>query len=403
MDFELEKIAGKQQEPTKIWNKMFISIFFANMSLNLGQMMSNSLLAKYADFLGAPATQIGMLMSMFALTALLFKIVSAPAMDTFNRKYLVMGAMAIMLVAYIGFSLSTSISSLMVFRLFQGCGNAFGNVCLLAMVAEALPKDKLSTGMGYYSVAQVVSQAIGPTVGLTLVDLVGYSKTYIISACVMAMAFVVASQIKVTFKRTKKLKITLNNIIAKEAVLPASIIFFMAIGFTTINSFLIVFASKQNVTTGIGLFFTIYALTLIFTRPLIGKLTDKYGFVKVSIPAVLMTGLSFFIISFSNSLPMFLLAALVNAFGYGACQPALQSLTMKAVTKERRGVGSSTNYVGMDLGTLAGPTIAGAFAQRYGYVSMWRFMMIPFAIGVMLIFIFRGKIHEIEENHKERI
>jgi len=39
--------------------------------MNLGQQMSNSLLAKYADFIGAPATQIGMLMSMFAVTALL--------------------------------------------------------------------------------------------------------------------------------------------------------------------------------------------------------------------------------------------------------------------------------------------------------------------------------------------
>lgn len=403
MTKKMDELINQPQEQTNIWNKMFISIFFANMALNLGQQMSNSLLAKYADHLGAPASQIGMLMSMFAITALLFKIVSAPMMDTYNRKYLVMGAMAIMATAYVGFSMSTSIHTLMIFRLFQGCGNAFGNVCCLAIVAEALPKDKFSTGMGYYSLAQVMSQAIGPTIGLALVSLVGYNTTYLINAGVMLTAVFAASQIKLNFKRTKKLKITLNNIIAKEALLPASVIFFMGIGFTTINSFLIVYSAKRGVGSGIGLFFTIYALTLFFTRPTIGRLTDKFGLVRLAIPAIFFTAISFFIISCADSLPMFLLAAFVNAFGYGACQPALQSLTMKAVTKERRGAGSSTNYIGQDLGTLVGPTVAGACAQAFGYTSMWRFMMIPLFVGMAMIFIFRNNITQIEENHRNRI
>jgi MFS family permease len=391
------------QEPqTKIWNKMFVSIFFANMALNLGQQMSNSLLAKYADSLGAPATQVGMLMSMFAVTALLLRFVAGPAMDTYNRKYLIMGAMGIMATAYFGFSISKSISSLMVFRLLQGCGNAFANVCCLAMVSEALPKDKFGTGMGYYSLAQVVSQAIGPTIGLYLVDWFGYNTTYSINGFVMLTAIVVANQIKINFKRTSKLKITLNNIIAKEAIVPASILLFMAIGFHTINSFLMVFAGKQGVTSNIGLFFTVYALTMLLTRPLIGKLTDKYGLVKVGIPSIILTGCSFLIISVSTTLSMFLVAAFINAFGYGACQPALQSLAMKAVPRERRGSGSSTNFIGMDLGTIIGPTLAGTFAQKLGYVAMWRYMMIPFAIGILIMFILRHKIILIEEEFKSR-
>ncbi len=391
-----------QQPQTKIWNKMFVSIFFANMALNFGQQMSNSLLSKYADSLGAPATQIGMLMSMFAVTALILRFVAGPAMDTYNRKYLVMGAMAIMATAYFGFSISKSISSLMVFRLLQGCGNAFANVACLAMVSEALPKEKFGTGMGYYSLAQVVSQAIAPTIGLTLVDWFGYNTAYTIIGFIMLTAIVVASQIKINFKPMGKLKITLNSIIAKEAVLPAVILLFMAIGFHTINSFLIVFATKQGVTSSIGVFFTVYALTMLFTRPMIGKLTDKFGLVKVAIPAICLTGCSFFIISFATSLPMFLLAAFVNAFGYGACQPALQSLTMKAVPKERRGSASSTNFIGMDIGTIIGPTLAGTIAQSLGYVAMWRYMVIPFVIGMALVFIFRREITRIEEDFHTR-
>ncbi len=51
--------------PTTIWNVMFVSIFISNVGLNMGQQMSHSLLGVYAKFLGAPATQIGYLMSAF--------------------------------------------------------------------------------------------------------------------------------------------------------------------------------------------------------------------------------------------------------------------------------------------------------------------------------------------------
>ena len=391
------------QQPTKIWNRVFITVFLANMAFGLGQMMSNSMLSVYADSLGAPASQIGILMGMFALTALIFRFIAGPAMDSYNRKYLLMGATCIMATAYIGFSLSKSISSLMVFRLIQGIGNAFGNVCCFAIVADALPRNKFSVGIGYFSIAQVISRAIGPTIGLQLVAWFGYSNTYIINAGVMMIALFSASMIKIPPRPAKKLKLNLHNIIAKEALVPATITFFVAMGFTTINALLIVSAKKQGVVDGIGLFFTISALTMLITRPLVGKLTDKYGFAKVGIPAILMTGLSFIIISQSNTLMMFLVAAFVNSFGYGAVQPALQSLVMKSVPADRRGSAASTNYIGMDSATLIGPTIAGLVAQTFGYSLMWLVMIIPFIIGVVTIVIFRSNIKRIEDDFETNI
>ncbi len=399
--------AGNQninwQEPTKIWNAMFINVFFANMAFGMGQMMSNSLLSVYADHLGAPASQIGMLMGMFALTALIFRFVAGPAMDSYNRKYLLMGSTIIMSVAYIGFSISTSIPMLMVFRLLQGIGNAFGNVCCFAIVADALPRNKFNTGIGYYSIAQVVSQAIGPTVGLQLVSWFGYHTTYLITAGVMMIALITASMLHIPARPHKPFSMKLHNIIAKEALAPTAVTFFVAMGFTTINALLLVSAKKQGVTEGIGLFFTVYALTMLITRPLVGKLTDKYGFVKVGIPAIMMTGLSFLIISQANTLWMFLAAAAVNSFGYGAVQPALQSLVMKSVPADRRGSASSTNYIGMDSATLIGPTVAGIVAQVFGYSTMWIVMITPLLIGVLIVLLTRKNITRIENEFTAKI
>lgn len=86
MGKEIRDTERHWEPPKTIWNVMFLSIFFANMALNMGQQMSNSLLSLYAKSLGSPADQIGQLMSMFAITALIFRFISGPAMNAFNRK-----------------------------------------------------------------------------------------------------------------------------------------------------------------------------------------------------------------------------------------------------------------------------------------------------------------------------
>jgi MFS family permease len=108
--------------------------------------------------------------------------------------------------------------------------------------------------------------------------------------------------------------------------------------------------------------------------------------------------IAFVIVSFSTTLFSFLAAAFIAALGYGACQPAMQALTMKTVPNERRGAASSANYIGMDLGNLAGPMIGGIVAEALGYNAMWRIMTIPFVVGMVIMLLFRGAIARIEED-----
>lgn len=401
----------KTTPPTTIWNRMFLSIFFVNMAFNLGQQMSNSLLSLYAKSTGAPADQIGQLMSMFAVTALIFRFVAGPAMSAFERKRLVCMSTLLMTTAYLGFSFSPAIASALgvsvisvmkCFRLLQGVGNAFGNSCCLTIVADTLPRDKFTTGMGYYALAQVIAQAIGPTIGVFLRDLVGYNRVYIIFAGVMLVATAATLQIRTAPQKRLPFRLNLDNMIAKECLVPATVTLLVAMGFTSINAFMLVYAEERGI-TGASLFFTVYALTMLVTRPLVGRLTDRYGFVKVAVPSVLMTALSLNLIGASVNLYMLLLAAFVNAFGYGAVQPMLQSLCMKAVPPERRGSASSTNYIFMDIATIIGPTLCGFVARLFGYTPlMWLAVSAPIVLGAIFILLFRRKIHQIEDEFARR-
>ena len=135
---------------------------------------------------------------------------------------------------------------------------------------------------------------------------------------------------------------------------------------------------------------------------MIGKLTDKHGFVKVAIPSVFLTACSLVLIGLSANTAMLLVAAFINAFGYGAVQPMLQSLCMKSVPSERRGSASGTNYIGMDSATIIGPAVCGIVADTFGYTPiMWVVMTVPILLGMIAIFALRKPIQRIEQNFQK--
>lgn len=91
--------------------------------------------------------------------------------------------------------------------------------------------------------------------------------------------------------------------------------------------------------------------------------------------------------------------AVINATGYGAVQPALQSLCMKSVPSEKRGSASSTNYIAQDGSTIIGPRLCGEVATNFGYTPlMWNVMAVPIVFGAVITFIFQKKINVIENN-----
>lgn len=391
---ENKAVAKKQS----IWNPTFVSICLINAFMNLSKQMSNSILSKYIDSLGAAATVVGLVSSTFASAALIFKFISGPALDAFNRKHIIMGAMLALGISFLGYSVSATVPMIMVFRFLQGAAQAFTATCLLTMASDTLPPEKFSTGVGMFALFETVAQAIGPAIGLSLMGIVGFSLTFFISAVLMFVsALVVVFYKQPRFIKTKKFRISLDSIFAKESLRYAALLFIFNFAFCVVSTYLVIYAAQQGVEDNIGLYFTLYACTMLFSRPLIGRLTDQYGACKVLIPALCCFIISYMVISVSATLPMFLLASFISAFGTGACQPAVQALCMKCVPTERRGAASSTCYIANDLGTLIGAPMAGMIVEQWGYTAMWRAMTIPIFCAIALVFCIRKDIKQVED------
>ena len=385
----------------KIWTKSFATVFIVSFVMSMGQFMMNTLIPKFADALGSTATVVGMATGILAVTALRLRPIAGPAMDYFKKSRLLTVAIGAITLAFICYGFSHSIPMLIMARLIHGIGIGLAAPLTLALASNTLPNSKMASGLGVFSLGSAIATAVGPSLGLKLASVIGYNNTFFICTVVMASCFVLTLLIKEDAPvRSGRFTIRLNQIVTPEVILPTLVIFFQIIAFSSINSFIAIYGGLCGV-EDIGLYFTANAICLIFIRPLSGRIADRYGLDKTVIPGLLVFMVALVTISFRRSLPMFMLSGVITAIGFGVSEPILQTLNMQLVPKERRGAAGNTNFMGIDLGFLIGPTIAGSIittvqagtgSQLAGITVMYRVMLLPVVVSIVIFTLSRKKL-----------
>lgn len=389
--------AGKHKEPS-IWNITFIILMMISFFQTMGQMMMNVLIPLYVYDIGAPAQIVGMTVGAFAVSAILVRPFIGPAFDAFNKKMILIISLLVIAVSTFLYSVATTVTAIFVIRLLHGAGLATSAALAQAMAADALPMQKMNSGISIFGLALAISQAIGPLVGLALLDFVGFQRAFRISALVIIGGLILACVIKEPGNHARKpYQFKLDRMFSKGAVTPALLIALLSMPFSCINAFIVIYGNLLGI-EGMGAYFAVYAGCLLATRPLFGSLSDKHG-----VQRIIPIGLCFFVASilvltFASSLPVFLLAAVIGACGYGAVIPLLQSLGFLCSPYDARGAASNTTFLGLDAGNLMGPTIGGMIVSLFivsgaseaqSYNGMLFVLIIPVLIAFIVFLIVR--------------
>ena len=392
--------AGKYREPG-IWNITFIILMMISFFQTMGQMMMNVLIPLYVYDIGAPAQIVGMTVGAFAISAILVRPFIGPAFDAFNKKMILIISLLVIAVSTFLYSVATTVTAIFVIRLLHGAGLATSAALAQAMAADALPIQKMNSGISIFGLALAVSQAIGPIVGLALLDFVGFQWAFRISALVIVGGLILACLIKEPGNHVRKpYQLKLDRMFSKGAVIPALMIALLSIPFSCINAFIVIYGNLLGI-GGMGAYFAVYAGCLLATRPLFGSLSDKHG-----VQRIIPIGLCFFVASIlvltlASNLPLFLLAAAVGACGYGAVIPLLQSLGFLCSPHDSRGAASNTTFLGLDAGNLVGPTIGGmivslfiasGLSEAQSYNGMFFVLIVPVLIAFIVFLMARKSV-----------
>ena len=381
------------QPKETIWSLPYIILMVSNFFQSMAAFTANTTLPLYIDYLGAGAGTVGVIVGAFAITALLVRPFAGPAFDSFSRKKMLMGAQALIAIAFALYGFAHSTGTLFAVRLLHGLGIGCAGPLGMSLVSEFLPASRFASGVSIYMLAQSFAQVIGPATGLWLVDAVGFQVTYLIAGGLLLFSVFAISRVKEPQRNRPPYQLKLNRMFAREALDKALVLALFAGAFAGVTSYLVLYATKMGI-QNIGIYFTVYAVCLIGTRPLFGRLADEFGAQRVLLLGVICFAAAYVVLANSTTLTGFLVAAVVGAAGFGACVPLVQSLAMSCVPVERRGAASNTSFTGLDVGSLLGPMFAGAVIEflepqvgglLQAYSLMWYVMLIPMALALAVI------------------
>lgn len=396
------------KEKEKLWNLQFISLFIVNTLNSFGFYMIMSILSKYLTGTGISLSMAGVVVGMFSITSLIMRPFCGILSDRLNKIKLLIIALLLETIGVFGYAFFTAVQIIILFRIINGIGFCIVSTALIALAIDYIPKKNMGEGIGYLGISQVISSAVAPGIGIEVANITGYKGLFMISSLfTLAGALMVFAlrksmgQSMAGIKKKAAQKFSLNQILAVDVLgytaVSAAYSFINGI----IASYLLLFAEERNIMS-IGIYYTVCAVCLFIFKPFSGKLVDKKGLAVAVYPAIILTGISMFLLSRSTGIGIIIISGILRSIGQGTAMPALQAECIRQVEKERSGVATSTYYLGGDVAQGLGPMIGGAAAGFMGYKMMFDGCGI-LMLSMIVAFYFVEKRHREKSSDEEKV
>lgn len=380
----------QQESQPKLWTKSFIALTISALFLfaNL-QMLLSSFPSYVKDEFHAGDIMVSLVTSVFALTAIASRFMTAFLMRKVSRNVLLYIGLAIAAAITGIYVLADSIGSLLLMRVGYGIGFGIASTIIPTVVSQIIPSKRMGEGIGYFGLSTSLAMSIGPMIGLNVMKHSGFGTLNMIGMITLILAFPVlllSRSLPADSKRrslqkskasAKPIKVPFNM----KLIFPAFLNFLVAITYSGLLSFIALFG--ESVQLGqVGLFFLFSAISIIIIRPISGKIFDKSGPAAVLIPAAFCVIASLIVLSYTTSMPMLIISALLYGLGFGAIQPTLQAWMLRSSTPAQYGMANSMFYNSTDLGVAGGALVLGMISAASNYGIMYRY-----SAGFMVLFL----------------
>src|SRR5690625_1464511 len=365
----------------KLWTKEFILTSIVNFFLMLAMFLLIIIMAGYAmDEYNANTSIAGFTSSIFIFGALIGRLYSGKRMNDVGTKKMLTIGNIIFLIMSVFYFFPISIYSLLVVRIIQGIGVGIATTATGTIVAQVIPKSRTGEGIGYFSSSIVLAQAIGPLIGIFLLTGSSYTSIFVLSllmgvVCFLMAFFIKEPQVEVEEEEESvKTGFRITNYIEKTTLPVAVIMLIAGVAYSSILSFISTYAAEIDLMEVGTMYFVVYAIVVLITRPISGKMLDQHGGNTVIYPTIVIFAIGLLMLSQAHSSFTFLFAAAIIGLGYGNFQSSAQSLAIQRAPMERMGLANATFYIFYDFSLGLGPLFLGRIIPLVGYRGMYFYL-----------------------------
>ncbi|PKR87111.1 MFS transporter [Heyndrickxia camelliae] len=384
----------------RLWTKSFIGLTLAMFFLGLGFYLLLPTLPLYIKDLNIGESELGLIIGVFTLSAVVVRPVIGGLLDRFGRRFFIVAGLILFAIAMFLYNYVTGIFLLFLLRLLHGGGWAISTTSIGTSITDVIPSLRRSEGMGWYGMSMSISMALGPIIGVWLVNSYSFRHLIALASCLSVVAILIALATKVPAIRSDNKR---KMVFFDKSVLSISVaIFFLALTYGGITTFLPLFAASIQVNA--GTFFLVYAIALTLTRPVAGRLADRYSEGSIIIPSIILTIIALLILSLSDGLLGVMASAILYGIGFGSAQPTLQSAILDLVSPAKKGIANASFFTAMDLGIGLGSILLGFISQFFGFSALFATCA---GSGIIALLIFTGFVRRTllyrKEEHNSNI
>ncbi|MBC7358642.1 MAG: MFS transporter [Desulfacinum sp.] len=144
----------------------------------------------YAKSLGADTPTVGLINSIFFLTAGCLSFPTGLLSDRWGRKRVALAGTLIVSLTSFWLAFTTTPAQLMLVYFFFGVGLSAYGPTMMSYVADVSPVTHLGRSYGWYTTALYTGMSVGPAVGGWVADGFGYADVFVASGVVTAVLWV---------------------------------------------------------------------------------------------------------------------------------------------------------------------------------------------------------------------
>ncbi|MBI2353450.1 MAG: MFS transporter [Deltaproteobacteria bacterium] len=381
--------------------------FFARFSYALAR---SPVLPLFALFLGAGPEAIGLAVGISTVTGIFFKLPAGALSDIIGRKRTMLLGLVVFAFAPFLYLLIRDYYMLVVVRFIHGFATAIYGPVSMAVVMD-VARNKKGEMLSWFSSVTIIGNLLGaPISGLILhgapggPSLAAFQAVYVVSGVTGIISLLIALKLlkgEEKVEHGRSLRESYRRLLSgirevgsdKRVMITANMEGLQNLTVGALEAFLPVYAVQiagLNVFQA-GLLWGVQVLATILSKPVMGRISDRYGRKPLITAGMLLCAASFGAIPLLHSFSLLLLAAIVFGFGEAFVTSSSAALVADICKEKHFGTAMGTFGTIFDIGHASGPILAGVLIVRLDYLySFW--MMSALLILAVPVFTFNVRV-----------
>lgn len=376
----------------RLWNSNYCKVMIANFSLFTAFYLLTPLLPLYLhETFGATKDVIGLVLSGYTITALLFRPFSGYFVDSFPRKTVLMVCFTAFAIFFAGYLAASTLLLFTIVRTLHGGPFGALTVANSTVAIDVLPSSRRNEGIGYYGLSNNLAMAIAPTFAIFV-----YAQThnfhllFWLALLVATFGLIVDSTVKLKHQpsNTRARKLSLDRFFLKRGWLLGINMVFFGFCFGVLSNYLAIYGKQMmGITGGTGTWFMLCSIGLILSRLQGGKALRQGRLTHNAAEGMVISLIGYTLFIACPNYVGYYGSALLIGLGNGHLWPAFQNMMICMAHHNERGTANSTILISWDVGMGLGILLGGILAENFGYSTAFWTVSFVNLTGVLLYFI----------------